>query len=75
MDSLRYIDPHAKELVYNPKAEELFAPIVGPECPHLSNQQKAQRNTLSGYVEEAHISEFQFEAQRKTFVSFGKFRY
>ena len=26
---------------------------------------------LSGYVEKAHISEFQFENQRRTFASYG----
>lgn len=72
MDSLRHVDPTSKELLYNPKAEELFAPTLGPECPFKSGQQKAHRNTLAGYVEPAHMSEFQFEAQRKTFTSFGK---
>ena len=58
--------------MYNPKVDELFAPTLGPDCPFKSGQQKAHRNTLAGYVEPAHLSEFQFEAQRKTFVSFGK---
>ena len=72
MDPLRHIDPLSKELMYNPKVDELFAPTLGPDCPFKSGQQKAHRNTLAGYVEPAHLSEFQFEAQRKTFVSFGK---
>lgn len=57
--------------MYNPKADELFAPTLGPECPFKTGQQKAHRNTLAGFVEPAHLSEFQFEAQRKTFTSFG----
>ena len=73
LDPLRHIDPTSEELKYNPKADELFAPTLGPECINRSNQQKAKRNTLAGYVEPAHLSEFQFEAQRKTFASFGKF--
>ena len=71
MDPLRHVDPSAKELMYNPKAEELFAPTLGPEYPFKSQQQMAHRNTLAGYVEDAHLSEFQFETQRKTFTSFG----
>lgn len=72
LDPLRHIDPSSKELMYNPKVDELFAPTLGPECPFKTGQQRAHRNTLAGYVEPAHLSEFQFEAQRKTFVSFGK---
>ena len=63
----------SKEVLYNPKAEELFAPVVGPDCLSRSQQEKAQRNMLAGFVEEAHLSEFQFEAQRKTFAACGKF--
>ena len=71
LDPLRHIDPTAEEIKYNPKAEELFAPTLGPDCSFRSGQQKAKRNTLAGFVEPAHLSEFQFEAQRKTFTSFG----
>ena len=63
----------SKEVLYNPKAEELFAPVVGPDCLSRSQQEKAQRNMLAGFVEEAHLSEFQFEAQRKNFAACGKF--
>lgn len=69
---MRHIDPSSKELLYNPKAEELFAPTLGPDCPFKTGQQRAHRNTVAGFVEPAHLSEFQFEAQRKTFTSFGK---
>ncbi|KAI9563186.1 hypothetical protein GHT06_010644 [Daphnia sinensis] len=71
LDPLRHIDPSSKELLYNPKAEELFAPTLGPDCPFKTGQQRAHRNTVAGFVEPAHLSEFQFEAQRKTFTSFG----
>lgn len=53
------------------KYDELFAPDVGPENPFLTQQQKAKKNMLSGFVEQAHISEFQFENQRRTFSSYG----
>lgn len=57
--------------MYNPKYEELYAPVQGPDNPNLTSQQKAQRNTLSGFVEKAHISAFNFENQRRTFHTYG----
>jgi pre-mRNA-processing factor 17 len=59
------------ELQYNPKYEELFAPVQGPDNPFKSEIQKATKNTTTGFVEPAHISEFQFENQRRTFHSYG----
>lgn len=70
--NVRYIDSTTKELTFNPKFEELYAPDVGPENPFKTNQQKAPKNMLSGYVEKAHVSEFLFENQRRTFASYGK---
>ncbi|KAF6213311.1 hypothetical protein GE061_011029 [Apolygus lucorum] len=70
-DSMRFVNPDTKELMVNLKYEELFAPELGPANPFLTEQQKAPKNTLSGYVEPAHVSEFQFENQRKTFTSYG----
>lgn len=70
-DVSRVVDPISKELTYNPKFEELYAPVQGPYNPNLTNQQRAQRNTLSGYVEKAHISAFNFENQRRTFHTYG----
>lgn len=57
--------------MYNPRFEELYAPVKGPENPYLTEQQKAARNMLSGYVEKAHISDFNFENQRRTFHTYG----
>lgn len=68
---LNFVKPGSTEITVNLKYEELFAPDLGPENPFLTAQQKAPKNILSGYVEEAHMSEFQFENQRKTFQSFG----
>ncbi|CAN7988885.1 unnamed protein product [Ixodes hexagonus] len=65
------VDPNSKELLYNPKFENLFAPVVGPENPFKTQQQKAFKNTLAGYVEPAHVNDFHFESQRLTFSSFG----
>lgn len=68
---LRYIDHSTKEITTNLTYDELYAPELGPENPFLTQQQKAKRNTLSGYVEKAYINEFQFENQRRTFSSYG----
>lgn len=65
------VDPKSKEIMYNLKYEHLFAPELGPENPNQTQQQKAQRNMLSGYVEAAHFDAFQFENQRRTFASYG----
>ncbi|XP_055540489.1 pre-mRNA-processing factor 17 [Wyeomyia smithii] len=67
----RVVAPTVDELSYNPRYEELFAPIAGPANPFLTEQMKAPKNTLTGFVESAHISDFQFENQRKTFHSYG----
>lgn len=65
------MNPTLKELQHNPKFDELYAPIVGPENPFQTQHSKAHKNMLSGFVEKAHISEFQFENQRRTFTSYG----
>ncbi|PSN51199.1 hypothetical protein C0J52_06069 [Blattella germanica] len=71
IDSLRHIDSTTQEVMHNPKFEELFAPELGPENPFQTRQQRAHKNMLSGYVEQAHISDFQFENQRRTFNSYA----
>ncbi|XP_064473092.1 pre-mRNA-processing factor 17-like [Ornithodoros turicata] len=65
------VDPNSKMLEYNPKYESLYAPALGPENPFKTQQQKAVKNTLCGYVEPAHVNDFHFESQRLTFTSFG----
>lgn len=51
--------------------EDLYAPQLGPVNPNKSQQEAAVKNTITGFVEPAHVSDFQFELQRKTFTSFG----
>lgn len=70
-DDTRVLIRNNEELMHNPKYEELFAPTFGPDNPFQTQQMKANRNILSGYVEKAHISDFQFENQRRTFTSYG----
>ena len=71
MDERLHIEPGTKELAYNPKFDELYAPVAGPNNPFKSQQEAATKNTLSGYVEPAHINNFQFELERRTFHSYG----
>ncbi|XP_042634276.1 pre-mRNA-processing factor 17-like [Cyprinus carpio] len=43
----------------------------GPTNPFRSKQMSAPRNMLSGYAEPAHVNDFMFEQQRRTFSTFG----
>lgn len=70
-DSRPLVDRTTKEIAFNLKYEDLFAPELGPHNPNQTQQQKAARNMLSGYVEAAHMDAFQFENQRRTFTSYG----
>eukprot|EP00124_Ichthyophonus_hoferi_P004749 Ihof_evm1s566 gene=Ihof_evmTU1s566 len=69
--SVNPIDPHAKTLVYNPTYEELYTAPVGPTNPFKTTQERAQRNMISGFVEEAGVNDFSFEEQRRTYHSYG----
>ena len=71
MDLRRHIDPSKKEIDYNPRYDELFAPVAGPAHPFKTQQEAASKNMLSGYTEPSHLNEFQFELQRRTFHSYG----
>ena len=71
LDDRRHIDPTTKELSYNPKFNELFAPVIGPQKEE-SSYHEIKRNILSGHVEQAHLSAFDFEVQRRTFHTYGK---
>ncbi|XP_069582323.1 pre-mRNA-processing factor 17 [Ranitomeya imitator] len=66
-----HLDPALKEVQYNPTYETLFAPELGPNNPFKSQQMAAPRNMLSGYAEPAHINDFMFEQQRRTFATYG----
>lgn len=65
------VDPQSHELIHNPTYEELFAPSFGPVNPFKSEKQLAPKNTLTGYVEEAHVNKFAFENQHRTFMTYG----
>ena len=70
-DDRRLVLPSTKELTYNLKYDDMYAEELGPTNPFKTKQQKAQKNMLCGYVEPAHISDFQFDNQQKTFNSYG----
>jgi len=61
----KLVDPACKELKYNQKFDDMFAPEVGPMNPFKTNQQLAKKNTLAGYVEKATVSAFHFDNQQK----------
>ncbi|KAL3313024.1 pre-mRNA-processing factor 17 [Cichlidogyrus casuarinus] len=65
------VDSQCRELIHNPRYEELYAPIAGPKHPFKSDKQLAPKNTLTGFVEDTHLNEFLFETQRRTFESRG----
>ncbi|ELU00239.1 hypothetical protein CAPTEDRAFT_169920 [Capitella teleta] len=69
--SHRQIDPATKEVLHNPKYEELYAPVLGPDNPFKTEQERAPKNALNGLVEPTNLSLFQFETQRRTFTSYG----
>ncbi|KAF6737577.1 Pre-mRNA-processing factor 17 [Oryzias melastigma] len=66
-----HLDPTLKEVSYNPTYETLFAPEFGPKNPFQTQQMAAPRNMLSGYAEPAHVNDFMFEQQRRTFSTYG----
>ena len=51
--------------------QSCFLHRIGPHNPFKTEQEAAVKNTLSGYVEPAHVNDFQFETQRRTFQSYG----
>ncbi|OQR73947.1 pre-mRNA-processing factor 17-like [Tropilaelaps mercedesae] len=65
------VDPSAKQLTYNPRYEDLYAPEAGPINPFRTPGSLIKKNTLAGFAELAHISDYHFEAERRTFHTFG----
>ncbi|KAL7674673.1 hypothetical protein ACOME3_000949 [Neoechinorhynchus agilis] len=61
----RFINPNACELYRNPKYEDMYAPVIGPPDPFLSDQQRAPKNILSGYVEIGAVAPVPFEDERR----------
>eukprot|EP00096_Caligus_rogercresseyi_P011694 TRINITY_DN4696_c0_g1_i3.p1 TRINITY_DN4696_c0_g1~~TRINITY_DN4696_c0_g1_i3.p1 ORF type:complete len:579 (+),score=158.78 TRINITY_DN4696_c0_g1_i3:1685-3421(+) len=71
LDERRHIDPSSTEIAYNPRYEDLFAPLPGPANPFKTQQEASHKNTWAGHTEPAHLNDFQFEEQRKNFEFCG----
>ncbi|ETN81303.1 WD domain, G-beta repeat protein [Necator americanus] len=71
LKQIAIVDPKTKELKTNPTYEQLFQPEAGPSNPFKSENQKAQKNTLTGFVEPAHINEFHFTRELRSFDTLG----
>ncbi|KAJ6224705.1 hypothetical protein RDWZM_003250 [Blomia tropicalis] len=61
---------NTKELTYNPKYENLYAPTYGPNNPSKPNKM-VKKNFLTGTIEPAFVSDTNFELERKTFHAYG----
>lgn len=59
-----------KELMYNPKYEEVYTPQIGPANPKKTGPH-IDKNHLTGHLEPAFVSEATFELQRKNFYAYG----
>lgn len=70
-DEHEFIDEKTKILTYNPRYEEMWTAKAGPYNPMITEFHQAPKNNLAGYVEKAAVSEFNFDVQRKTFMSYG----
>lgn len=66
---LRYVNPHTKELTYNPKADALMAPVLGPVDPNARRTLQGEMNTLTGFVEPAAMNPVVFNEQFYQFAS------
>ncbi|XKL62385.1 hypothetical protein PGB90_002218 [Kerria lacca] len=63
------INRNMKEMKYNMTYEQLCT--LDDDSKNAVKKKNTQKNILSGYVELAHLNEFQFENQRRTFSSYG----
>ncbi|CAF0943757.1 unnamed protein product [Rotaria sordida] len=70
-DTSSFLDIKTREVLYNQKFEDMYAPVFGPINPNLTQQQRSYKNLLNGYAESTTLSDFKFENQRRTFDSFG----
>ena len=66
------LDPSQRNVNYNPTAEQLWAPVAGPEHPYAKDGvAQGLRNSKTGYVEDASIASFMFDEQYNTFHAYG----
>jgi pre-mRNA-processing factor 17 len=66
------LDPSQRKVNYNPTAEQLWAPVAGPEHPYAKDGvAQGLRNHKIGFVEDACIAPFMFDEQYNTFYAYG----
>ncbi|CAF3572186.1 unnamed protein product [Rotaria sordida] len=72
-DTSSFLDIKTREVLYNPKFEDMYAAVViwSNKSKFAPQQQRSYKNLLNGYAESTTLSDFQFENQRRTFDSFG----
>ncbi|KAK6035178.1 hypothetical protein COOONC_27317 [Cooperia oncophora] len=71
LQQIAIVDPRTKELKTNPRYEQLFQPEAGPSNPFKSENQRAQKNVLTGFVEPAHFNDFHFTRELRSFDTLG----
>uniref|UniRef100_A0A1I7XMU5 CAF1C_H4-bd domain-containing protein n=1 Tax=Heterorhabditis bacteriophora TaxID=37862 RepID=A0A1I7XMU5_HETBA len=71
LNHIAIVDPKTCEIKSNPTYEQLFQPEAGPSNPFKTTHQKAHKNTLTGFVEPAHINEFHFDREIRSFDTLG----
>ncbi|KAJ3295640.1 pre-mRNA-processing factor 17 [Borealophlyctis nickersoniae] len=71
LSSFRYLTaPTTKEITHNVPFDDLAKPVVGPANP-FGDTSKANKNILTGFVEEHVMSDFTFNALARTYNNFG----
>lgn len=67
------IDPRERTLEYNPTADQLFQPNVGPAHPYnVDGLSAGQKNHKLGYVEDVFVSSHSFQDQYYSFDRYGQ---
>lgn len=68
----RPLDPSLHLVPFNPTADQLWAPVLGPQHPHAPiSSASGNRNHKLGHVEDAAVLPFLFDEQYNTFHRFG----
>eukprot|EP00898_Chlorokybus_atmophyticus_P003311 jgi/Chlat1/3981/Chrsp26S04042 len=66
------VDPHRRQIYYNPTYDQLWAPVAGPAHPYARDGlATGLLNHRTGQVEDAHINPALFDEQIHTFNTFG----
>ncbi|PWN50246.1 WD40 repeat-like protein [Violaceomyces palustris] len=63
--------PSDTQMLVNIPYKDMTAPILGPQNPFSKSKLGGNQNTLSGHVEGAAISDFDFRNQQRTFEAHG----